>query len=131
MTVLDASLLIATMQPADAHHRDAVNIIRRSAVTGALAVHPITLAESAVGAAQRDRLDQLRDAFARLGLIVMHPDAEQPWRLAQLRARTGLPLPDCCVLDTAVESSDLLATFDERLAARARDLGVPLVTSRH
>ena len=125
-TTLDASVLIALMNAGDAHHRDAVTLVRRAAIAGALIAHPITIAESAVGAAEHGRLQQVRDAFAGLGLATAPGDPDQPWRLADLRASTRLPLPDCCVLDVAVESHSVLATFDIRLAAAARQRGVPV-----
>jgi predicted nucleic acid-binding protein len=44
--------------------------------------------------------------------------------LAALRAGTGLKLPDCCVLQAAEQAHAGIATFDDRLAAAARELGV-------
>lgn len=127
MTVLDASVLIALMRPDGAHHQAAARIIRQSAITGELMVHSITVAESAFGAAERHRLPQLREAFEKLGIISTPSDAEQPWRLAQLRADTGLAIPDCCVLDLAMQADQPLATFDQRMAAQAMARGVALV----
>ncbi len=45
-------------------------------------------------------------------------------RLAELRATTGLKLPGCCVLDVAIRHQARLATFDDALAAAARQRGV-------
>jgi len=47
-------------------------------------------------------------------------------RLAELRAASGLKLPDCCVLDIAISNHASLATFDDALAvaARRRDIAV-------
>lgn len=48
-------------------------------------------------------------------------------QLARLRVRTGLKLPDCCVLYAArMNPPAQLATFDTRLAAGAAalDIGV-------
>ena len=125
-TTLDASVLITLMNAGEAHHRDAVTLVRRAAIAGALIAHPITIAESAVGAAEHGRLQQVRDAFAGLGLAMAPGDPDQAWRLADLRASTRLPLPDCCVLDAALESQGALATFDIRLAAAAHEHGVPV-----
>ena len=61
-TTLDASVLIALMNAGDAHHRDAVTLVRRAAIAGDLIAHPLTIAESAVGAAEHGRLQQVRDA---------------------------------------------------------------------
>jgi predicted nucleic acid-binding protein len=128
-TTLDASVLIALMNAGDAHHRDAVTLVRRAAIAGDLIAHPLTIAESAVGAAEHGRLQQVRDAFAGLGLATAPGDPDQPWRLAELRARTRLALPDCCVLDVALESQGALATFDVRLAAAAHEHGVPVAVA--
>ena len=126
VTTLDASVLIALMNPHDAHHGDAVGVVRRAAITGELVAHPMTIAESAVGAADYGKLQEMRRAFVRLGLAAAPSDGEEPWRLAELRASTRLPLPDCCVLDVALETHGTLATFDTRLAAVARARGVTL-----
>jgi predicted nucleic acid-binding protein len=128
-TTLDASVLIALMNAGDAHHRDAVTLVRRAAIAGDLIAHPLTIAESAVGAAEHGRLQQVRDAFAGLGLATAPGDPDQPWRLAELRARTRLALPDCCVLDVALEFQGALATFDVRLAAAAHEHGVPVAVA--
>ena len=128
-TTLDASVLIALMNAGDAHHRDAVTLVRRAAIAGDLIAHPLTIAESAVGAAEHGRLQQVRDAFAGLGLATGPGDPDQPWRLAELRARTRLALPDCCVLDVALEFQGALATFDVRLAAAAHEHGVPVAVA--
>jgi len=128
-TTLDASVLIALMNAGDAHHRDAVTLVRRAAIAGDVVAHPITIAESAAGAAEHGRLPQVREAFAGLGLETAAGDPDQPWRLADLLARTRLPLPDCCVLDVALETQGTLATFDARLAAAARERGVPVAVA--
>lgn len=45
-------------------------------------------------------------------------------RLATLRARTNLKLPDCCVLLAAQEAgADAVFTFDAQLASAARAAG--------
>lgn len=128
-TVLDASVLIALMNPGDVHYADAVAMVRRGAIAGGLLAHPMTVAESAVGAAEHGRLEQVRRAFDGLGLATAESDPEQPWRLAALRAEARLPLPDCCVLDLAIVSGGDLATFDTRMAVAARRHGVSLVAA--
>lgn len=127
--VVDASVLIAVMNPDDVHHADAVAMIRRGAIAGGLVAHPMTVAESAVGAAEHGRLDQVRHAFAGLGLVTAESDPEECWRLAALRAEARLALPDCCVLDLAMQSGGTLATFDARLAGAARRRGVTLAAA--
>lgn len=50
-------------------------------------------------------------------------------RLAELRASSGLKLPDCCVPDVAIHHQASLATFDDTLAAAARTRSVPASTN--
>ncbi|MGH9122899.1 MAG: PIN domain-containing protein [Acidimicrobiales bacterium] len=47
--------------------------------------------------------------------------------MAELRASTGLKLPDCCVLDVAIHHQASLATFDTTLASAARHRGVAVL----
>jgi predicted nucleic acid-binding protein len=44
--------------------------------------------------------------------------------LARLRVDTGLKLPDCCVLLTAMDRQATLASFDQRLLAAAAQRGI-------
>lgn len=127
--VVDASVLIALMNPGDVHYADAVTLVRRGAISGGLLSPAMTVAESTVGAAEHGRLEQVRRAFDGLGLATAEGDPEQSWRLAALRAESRLPLPDCCVLDLAIASGGDLATFDMRLASAARRHGVTLVAA--
>ncbi|HAN72052.1 MAG TPA: hypothetical protein DCQ36_10780 [Actinobacteria bacterium] len=126
--VLDASVLIAVMQPDDAHHDRARRIMRRHAPLSELLAHRVTLAESAVGAARGGRLAALQQAYARLGLQAAPTDEQEPWRVAALRASSGMSLPDCFVLDAATNLRASLATFDEALGTAARSAGVEVMT---
>ena len=66
----------------------------------------------------------MRDDLRAAGIAVAPHDDDQPLRLAELRATSGLKLPDCCVLDVALHHHASLATFDDALAAAARQRGV-------
>lgn len=126
MIVLDASVLIAALAPDDAHHDAARALILTSPAPDAL-IHPLTLAEVLVGPAGRDDVVQFALRLADLGIRQDVPDADQPQRLAELRASTRLRLPDCCVLDLATFHESPLATFDERLAQVAGARGVDVL----
>lgn len=126
LVTLDANVLIALTDEDDPHHEDASWFIRRSTFRGTLQIHPFNIAEAAIRPSAAGVVDQVRRIWDLLGVHVTKVDGEQPWRLASLRASTGLGLPDCCVLDTARHTSSAVATFDTRLAQRARDLGVDL-----
>ena len=67
-------------------------------------------------------------AGLRASFDVADVDPDAPMRWAQLRAATGLRLPDAIVLDTALNRrARAVATFDERLAARAADHGLEVL----
>ncbi|MDR1440786.1 MAG: type II toxin-antitoxin system VapC family toxin [Bifidobacteriaceae bacterium] len=123
MIVLDASVLIAYLQPADAHHANAVQILKRTE-PGRMLVHSITLAEVLAGPAQAGREVDLERALNRIGVRVAATSPDEPVALARLRATTGRKLPDCCVLLVAQHLGAELATFDRALAEPAKRLGL-------
>jgi len=119
MITLDASMLIAHLQPRDPHHEAATTYLRGNA-DQPLLMHSLNLAEVLVGGVRAGRGQELLDDLHAMGVgVAMQHDGE-PLRLAALRVETGLKLPDCCALEAALASESTLATFDERLAAAAR-----------
>lgn len=126
MIVLDASVIIAHLDGQDAHHRRATTVLA-GAVAEGFGVSPLTLAEVLVGPARAGRLHTAVAAVEAIGIDVVTLNADAPAQLASLRAHSRLRLPDCCVLLAARTAQAPIATFDERLAAVARDLGVPVV----
>ncbi len=89
-----------------------------------LAASPLTLAGVLAGPALVGRLAAALRALPRLGVsdVGLGPDA--PARLADLRAATGLPMPDCFVLLAAQQHGSGVVTFDDRLAREAVGLGL-------
>jgi predicted nucleic acid-binding protein len=124
---MDASVLIAHLNPADPHHQAATKILL-AAGPGRMLVHTITLVEVLVGGVRAGQGASMRDDLRAAGIRVAPHDDDEPLRLAELRASSGLKLPDCCVLDVAIHHQASLATFDEALAAAARKRGVPVGT---
>lgn len=124
MTCLDASVVLALLNPDDAHHES----VRRGVANLArpLLIHELTLAECLVRAVRAGRDRQVLDVLLDLCSVVGSPGGQGAHRLARLRATVGLALADCCALDAAIEHGDALATFDVRLARAAADLGVHL-----
>jgi predicted nucleic acid-binding protein len=121
--VLDASALIAFLDPSTAQHSTAVASVLACGAHG-LAVSPITHAEVLVGPTRAGTLATTQQALAALRVSeVALPDDGAP-RLAALRADTRLKLPDCCVILAAQQSGGALLTFDRRLTAVARELDV-------
>ncbi len=125
MIALDASVLIAHLNPADVHHQAATTLLLESA-PGQMLVHSVTLAEVLVGGVRIGQGAAMRDDLRAAGIAVAPHEEAEPLRLAEVRVSSGLKLPDCCVLDLAVQHRATLATFDVALAAAARRLGVPV-----
>lgn len=129
MIVLDASVLIGHFEPADTHHAQATELLRsRSGEPFAASV--LTLAEVYVGAARAGQANRLRQLLTRLEVESLDIPAAAAARLGELRASTGLKMPDCCVLYAAEQRRAAIATFDDTLAARASALGVVVAARR-
>ncbi len=126
MIVLDASVVIALLDPNDRHHLRAADLLAEHAVEG-FRMHQLTLAEVLVGAMRAGRGTQRVNDLMSLGVVAHEPDANEPLILAELRATTGLRMPDCCVLAVARQETLPLAAFDDQLARAAEKLGVPTV----
>lgn len=126
MITLDASLVIAHLRPRDQNHRQATAFLRDHA-DEALVMHSLNVAEVLVGGVRVGRGEELLADLLALGIQVADRVHGEPLRLATLRAQQGLKLPDCCVLDTAITTQSVLATFDEDLARAGRSLGLAVV----
>lgn len=123
MIVVDASVLIAHFTALDVHHTAAEDLLVRL-VDDRLCAHPLTITEMLVGAARNGRALTQREDIRDLGVEQWRPDDEEPLRLAELRATTGLKLPDCCVLSAALSTDRMIATFDQVLSDAAQRLGI-------
>jgi toxin FitB len=121
--VLDASVLIGHLEPADVRHDRATELLLQSAAIP-FASSVVSLAEIYVGAERAGRLADAQRAVSLLGVTPLPLPADIGPRLAQLRVATSLKLPDCCVLEAAERHGATLATFDGALAAHARRLGL-------
>lgn len=119
MITLDASVVIAHLQPRDVHHEVASAYLREHAGQRLL-IHPLTLTEVLVGGVRAGRGEELLDDLYSIGVETVKPRVDEPLRLAILRVESGLKLPDCCALDTALCHESALATFDAKLAHAAR-----------
>ena len=125
MIVLDASVMIAILDGDDVHFVAAKELLR-TRTTERFVAHRLTIAESLVQATRAQRGPAVAAALAGLGVERIDV-LDDPIDLAELRVRTGMKMPDCCVLHTAVRERASLATFDARLADAARSLGVIVV----
>jgi len=126
ITVVDANILIASMDKNDAHHRAVVRHLASAIQTDRLCIPVLNLAEALVAQARRDRGLEAEAAIAATGIEVVSSDPVSALELATLRATTGLKLPDCLLLASALALGATLATTDKALASQATKLGVVL-----
>ncbi len=126
MIVVDASVLIAYLVQEDAHHHRATSILTEYAAE-VLVTSPITLAEVLVGPARAGQAESILNRLAQLPIGTVDLGSDAPLRLAQLRASTGLRMPDCCVLLATEQVSAHLATFDHKLAAVGAARGLRII----
>ncbi len=116
MIVVDAGVLIAFLDPNDAQHEAAVEILEDASPP--LLVHPITAAEVLVSAVRYDVADAVWGDLMAIGVEIDDTTID-PLPLAKLRVKTGCEMPDCCVLASAATRNTAVATFDERLRRHA------------
>jgi predicted nucleic acid-binding protein len=121
MTVVDASVLIAFLDPNDGHHPTAVQLLADAVPP--LLVHPITAAEVLVAPVRRGVAAAVWADLIAIG-VEIDPTPVDPLQLARLRVETGCKMPDCCVLASAAAHSTVVATFDERLRRHAESPGL-------
>ena len=122
VVVFDSDVLIGFLNASDAHHSDAVAVMRDALVPGtrrlisAVNYSEILIGPIKAGNEQRDHVDHMLGHFSIETIIV---DMALARRAAAVRARTGLKLPDAYALATAIHAehrgySDVrLASFDD------------------
>lgn len=124
MMVVDACALIAHLDSNDAHHARATRLLTELAGQPKIA-SVLTRAEVLVVPARHGRRRAAEEILDRLRIQTAELPADAAGQLAELRAHTGLRMPDCCVLLTAELNGPAgLATFDERLAKAAENRGI-------
>ena len=116
MTVVDASVLIAFLDPNDAHHETAVDLLAN--MDPPLIVDPITAAEILVAPLRNGVADAVWADLIAIGVEIDRTPIDS-WQLARIRVDTGCKLPDCCVLASAATHRAGIATLDERLRRHA------------
>lgn len=122
LTVLDASVLIALLDPADPHHRAARAALEAHADDD-LRIAAHTLAEALVHPARAGKEREARRLIAGLEIAVDPVDETVALTAARLRARHGrvLRMPDALVLAYAeVRKAKHVLTADERWTAWSR-----------
>jgi predicted nucleic acid-binding protein len=115
LIVLDASVVIAHLDPADALHESATSVLLEYA-TDDLRLPASAYAESLVDPARKGRLDDARAAIEALVLQIVPIDRLVAENAAALRARErGLRLPDALVLACGEHlGADAIVSADRR-----------------
>jgi predicted nucleic acid-binding protein len=131
--VLDANILIALLQPDHAHHDTVVTFLSgldADAAGNIAQVHRLTLAEVLVGyPSEAERLAIYHHLVGDVGLHVWDLRAdEEVTLLATARQRTGIKMPDACVLAVAMWPTGNVLTFDKRLMGAAAKIGVGTIS---
>jgi predicted nucleic acid-binding protein len=120
--VLDADVLIAFLDPTDAHHGRAVPLLRKHLSAGdELSISASVYAEILVRPLQNGTDAVVDDFLAAAAIRVMAVDRTLSRAAAQLRAaHPSLRLPDAMCLAAAIQNDAELLTFDERLTKLAQ-----------
>ncbi len=130
MIVLDASVLIGYLNRDDAHSEQALWLLAEAADKDTdLLVNPVTLAEVLVAPTRTGRQEEALRVLTEVGVRVEPFPPDAPSVLARLRC-TGLKMPDCCVLLTALDQRAAVASFDDRLLRAAAEHDVPVVSAQ-
>ncbi|MGI8521863.1 MAG: type II toxin-antitoxin system VapC family toxin [Nocardioides sp.] len=120
---LDASVLIALLDRADAHHARAVDAVEAADQNGEELVVPASAySEALVAFAREDRVRDAREAIVAMGISVAPLDAKAAEQAAGLRARHDrLRLPDAMVLAASQQRGGRLLSYDQRLQRYAAE----------
>ena len=129
--VLDADVVIAALDRADAHHPAAARVIKRMAGDGTrLQLSLVNYAEALVRPAENEvTMRAAIEAINALGVELLAPTSAVAREAARLRAG-GISLPDGFAVATAMTRETALAAFDARVRRAARDAGVRLEPAR-
>ncbi|MCL2654076.1 MAG: PIN domain-containing protein [Propionibacteriaceae bacterium] len=126
MIILDANILIALFDPADAHHARAEQLLNDHA-DEPMALSALTLTEFLIRPTAAGLASRAQAFIGNMGIIVSPVLGDDASRLAQVRVETGLKLPDAVMLWLAISSSADLLTLDDHLADVAGSVGVTVV----
>ena len=126
MIILDANILIGLFDPYDLKHALSEQLLIDHG-NERLALSALTLTEFLIRPAAVGKAAQAEDFVTDMGIIVIPLLAQDARHIAQVRAVSGLKLPDAVVLWLAQSSVASVMTMDERLAKAALGMGVPVL----
>ncbi|MEU2201460.1 type II toxin-antitoxin system VapC family toxin [Isoptericola sp. NPDC019482] len=128
MIVLDASVVIAYLEPTDAHHESATELVVDLVADGEhdLVLHPLTAAEVLAGFVRFGTEEQAWADLASIGFVVrgLGEGPAAALLIARTRMQSRLKMPDAVVLATALHHGGVVASYDDALRAAAGKHGV-------
>ena len=116
MTIVDASVMLAWLNPAEPHHRHATEGLREATARGEIGLPLIAFSECLVrpykhGVTAARRVERKLTAVASIAL----PTIDIARQTAQLRATRNLKTPDALVIATGIVlKATAILTLDER-----------------
>ena len=116
LTIVDTSVLLAWLEPAEPHHQVVVQELSAARTAGDLAI-PVTAFAEALVRPYRDSAQAGRRVERKLTEIgdVVPTSTEIGRRAAQLRASLGIKLPDALIVATGLErKATAILTLDEK-----------------
>jgi predicted nucleic acid-binding protein len=121
--VFDAGVLIAHLTTDDVFHT-AADAFLDEYEEFEFVVHNLTVAECLVHATAHGRTTTVLSILERLAFVHADLTRAETVGIAEVRAATGLRMPDAIVLHTAETTGRELVTTDRALARAAEDRGV-------
>ncbi len=122
VVVFDSDVLIGFLSAADAHHDDAVALVRESLTPGTRRmISAVNLSEILIGPfkAGKSAVRHVEAMLDRFSIETVTVDGALARQAAAVRARTGLRLPDAYALATVMHAEHCghgdarLASFDK------------------
>jgi len=131
VVVFDSDVLIGFLNASDAHHPDAVGLVREALAPGTRRmISAVNYSEILIGPikAGKNARDHVEGMLGRFSIEIILVDGALARRAAAVRARTDLKLPDAYALATAIHAEHnghddvRLASFDKAVLRAHADL---------
>lgn len=122
--ILDSSAVLALINPLDTHCREARGLFN-AGLHKLRVLHEVSLAECLVRATEKDTTDEVLALVESMGIVFEDSSGVAgALRVARIRTKTKLPLPDCYVVDVALRLKLPIVSFDKKLNLVAYEIGI-------
>lgn len=126
MIICDANILIGFLDDTDRHSGAVRTMIENHFVEG-FGANVLTIAEALVHPAGRGVEERAEASLRRIGMRIFELEATDSARLARVRSRYHIRMPDAVVLHQAMVTGSRVATCDRSLARAASEAGVGVI----